>query len=212
MQGATWGSTRPLQCLAMAPQKHSRRVERTLLHRGAKFDIEVISAPGRDGRPIARPIVRHPGSVVILPLLGNPHERRVVFIACWRITTESRLIELPAGTREKGEEPLACAARELEEETGYRSGNLKGLGTLLTAPGLTDELMHAFVATDLTHGGQRLEVDEEIEVLPTPAAEALAMATDGRILDAKTRLVLLWAARLGMLGQGTGEGHCRTSR
>ena len=184
----------------MTPKKHSRRVERTLLHRGPKFDVEVVSALGRDGKPIARPIVRHPGSVIILPLLREGSDQRVVLIACWRVTTESRIIELPAGTREKGEEPLSCAARELEEETGYRARNLKELGTLLTAPGLTDERMHAYVATGLTHVGQRLEVDEEIEVLPTPAGEALAMATDGRIQDAKSRLVLLWAARLGMLG------------
>jgi ADP-ribose pyrophosphatase len=96
--------------------------------------------------------------------------------------------------------------RELEEEAGYSAGRVEELGSFLTTPGITDERMHAFVAWDLERVGQRLEVDEAIEVEVVSASDALAMATDGRMVDGKSMLTVLWAARAGYLDGSSAGG------
>lgn len=175
---------------------------RTLLRRGPKFDVELLSTTASDGSTITREALRHPGSVIVLALLEAPGAHappEVVLIENFRLTLERAILELPAGTRDPGEDPLVCARRELREETGFEASRWRPLGSFLTAPGLTDELMHAFVATGLTRHAQSLELDEDIRVTPVPIAHALAMASDGRITDAKTMLVLLLAQRAGLL-------------
>lgn len=172
---------------------------RTLLHRGAKFDLELVTVPGRGGTLIRREVVRHPGAVVILPILEQGGERHVVLIRNERVAVGRELWELPAGTLEPMEKPEECAPRELEEETGYRAATLTPIARFHTTPGITDELMHAFAATGLTFVGQRLEADERLTVHPTPAASALAMVDAGEIEDAKSMLTLLIASRRGLL-------------
>ncbi len=102
-----------------------------------------------------------------------------------------RLLELPAGTLERDEDPQHTAGRELEEETGYRAGRIHRLGEFYTSPGFADELMRVFVAEELAPGGQRLEPGEQIEVETVPCREALEMIDDGRIRDGKTIAALL---------------------
>lgn len=172
---------------------------RETLHRGAKFDLELVTIPGPGGTPIKREVVRHPGAVVILPILEDAAGRCVVLIRNERIAIGRTLWELPAGTLEPMEKPQECAPRELEEETGYRAATMMPLARFHTTPGLTDELMHAFVATGLTHVGQRLEADERLTVHPRPVAEALAMVESGEMTDAKSMLTLLLAVRKGIL-------------
>lgn len=172
-----------------------------MLHAGTKYDVELVRQFDAQGHErTQRAIVRHPGSVIVLPVraqgAGGPS---VLLIENFRISVEAKVLELPAGTRARGEDPLVCAHRELEEETGHRAGTMRGLGSFLTSPGLSDERMHAFVATDLVEVGQRLEVDEDIVVRPMPARQAVEWAQAGRIEDAKSALVLLWAHARGML-------------
>lgn len=175
-----------------------REVSRETLHRGRKFDFERVTL--RDGeREIAREVVRHPGAVCVLPLLAEGASVRVVFVRNERFTVGRRLLELPAGTMEAGEAPTACAGRELIEETGYRAERLEALASFYTTPGMTDERMHAFVASGLSHVGQRLEEDERMTVELVGVAEALEMAAGGAIEDGKTALTLLLAARRGVL-------------
>ncbi len=182
-------------------------IKRSTILAGTKYDIETVESVGSDGVPNSRAIVRHPGSVIILPLLRTTAsaEPSVVLIRNHRITLERSIVELPAGTRAKPsslvlpESPEVCAARELEEETGYRAGTMRPLASWLTAPGLTDELMHFFLATELTQVGQRLEPDESIQALVVPASMAFAMLDSGEISDAKTMLALLWARRAGVI-------------
>jgi ADP-ribose pyrophosphatase len=108
-----------------------------------------------------------------------------------------RLWEFPAGKLEPGENPKDAAGRELEEETGYRAGSLRKLGEFFTSPGFTDELMRVFVAEDLTHVGQRLEQDEDIEVQTVSLSEVSAMIRDGRLRDGKSVAgLLLWQNQL----------------
>lgn len=186
-----------------------------VVHSGKKFDFVSLTVRQPSGKSLKREIVRHPGAIVVVPILDDG---RVVLIRNFRIALNERVLECCAGTIERArvasptatqtfvrfgtpgaEEPGACAARELVEETGYRAGKLHPLGWYYTTPGMTDEQMFAFAATGLTHVGQHLEEDESIEVVLVEAAEAIAMIHDGRVRDAKSMLAMLLAQKQGFL-------------
>jgi len=183
----------------LPPGRVPRRVAREVLIRGAKFDVERVSLPGDPTFP-AREVVRHPGAVIVLPLLEGRGGVDVVLIRNWRISVEASLWELPAGTMEPPEGPLVCAGRELQEETGYRAATLEPIFRFHTSPGLSDEVMHAFVGRGLRSGETGLQADERVTVHPTPAYECLRMIEDGVMTDAKSMLVLLRAKATGLLG------------
>ena len=117
-----------------------------------------------------------------------------------RAAVGRELWELPAGTLEPGEAPEKTAARELEEETGYRPGRVEKLGEFYTTPGLTDELMRAYVATDLVAAGQKLEAGERIEAEVVPAARVMELVDSGELMDGKSLAALWLAGRKGLLG------------
>jgi ADP-ribose pyrophosphatase len=148
----------------------------------------------RDGRRELREMVVHPGSVVVLPLL---EDGRIVMIRNRRFTIESTLLELCAGTREVGqggepEDVAECAARELEEETGYRASVLEPLLSFYPSPGMSNERMHVFVARGLVETAQKLDPGEQIEVeLLTPEA-VLECIRRREICDAKTIAAVLY--------------------
>lgn len=109
-----------------------------------------------------------------------------------RPCVDQELWELPAGTLDRpGEEPSAAALRELEEEAGYRAARLSPLCRFYSSPGITNELLRAYVATGLTRTCQRLDPTEQIRVEPIQMSEALAMIRQGRIVDAKTIVTIL---------------------
>jgi ADP-ribose pyrophosphatase len=177
------------------------RVERELLVKGVKYNYERLHFRGADGQPATREVVRHPGAVVILPILaGGDSGPQVILIRNWRISVEDWVYELPAGTLEPGEDPANTAGRELKEETGFTAARIDPLCRFYTSPGLTDELMWAYAATGLTQGSQELELDERVTVHPTPVARALAMISTGELADAKSILTLLLAKQRGLLG------------
>ncbi|MCU0689524.1 MAG: NUDIX hydrolase [Phycisphaerales bacterium] len=160
-----------------APTILSRR---TLLT-GKKYDYdELVIQPSRSTDPAAayiKHVVRHPGAVVIVPVLDDG---RIVLITNHRVTVGRALLELPAGTLERTgpggtpEDPVACAGRELIEEAGYEAAELRHLAWYYTTPGLTDEIMHVVGARRLRHVGQRLEPYEDIRVVPLSPAEVMA--------------------------------------
>lgn len=156
---------------------------------GSRFNVERRWLVRRDGGTEARELVVHPGSVVILPILDDG---RIVMIRNVRFSVERTLWELPAGTRDPNEPVLSCAARELEEETGYRAAGLVPLLEFYPAPGLSNERMHAFVATGLTAVAQQLDPTEQIDVCPLEQVEVLRMLRAGEIEDAKSIAVLLY--------------------
>jgi len=160
-----------------------------IVHEGVRFNVHRLSVPGSDGASHAKDIVAHPGSVVILPIVDD---ERVVLIENHRVAVGEALWELPAGTLEPGEDPAACAEREIIEETGYRAARLKPLLTLLTSPGMSTEQMHGFVATGLEQVGQRLDASERITPHVVPWSETMQMLRAGRITDAKTIATLLF--------------------
>ncbi|MEQ9616476.1 MAG: NUDIX hydrolase [Phycisphaerales bacterium] len=180
----------------------SGTIERTLIHKGAKFDFERVTVTRGDGRVLQREVVRHPGAVCVLGVLGDG---RIVMIRNFRIALEAWSWELPAGTLEAGEDPAHCAGRELEEETGYRAESIVPLGTFHTTPGMTDEVMHAFAATGLVKTAQDLEEDERIEVREMTVGEAYALMDAGDLRDGKSMLTLALAARRGIIAEGGRE-------
>ena len=165
-----------------------RLVEKQVMFSGAKVRLELHHLEDDDGNRSRREICVHPGAVVVLPLLDDG---QVVLIRNRRYTIGAHLIELPAGTLEKNEDPMNCAGRELLEETGYLAGRLKALNSFFSSPGILTEKLYAFAAYDLEKQATALEEGEEIEVLPTRFAEAVQMIRDGRIQDAKTIATLL---------------------
>lgn len=162
-----------------------------IVYRGRKYALELLD---RDGHEFA--VLRNPGSVVVLPILPG---QRVVMIRSERPAVGRTLWELPAGTLDPGESPDAAARRELEEETGYRAAAMTPLGRFYTSPGFTDELMTAFLGTELSHVGQRLEPDERLEVQPVTVEEAMNMIDSEELCDAKTIAALLLARRKGLI-------------
>jgi ADP-ribose pyrophosphatase len=159
------------------------------VYMGRRIALEIRHVRGADGREVDREIVRHRGSVAILAF---PEPGKVLLERNWREAVGREMIEIPAGTLEPGEEPAACAARELAEETGYRAGRLEPMLRLHPSPGIMTEEMTVYLASDLVAGPPSPEAGEEIACVLTPVDEALAMVADGRITDAKTVAALLY--------------------
>ncbi|MEZ6233270.1 MAG: NUDIX domain-containing protein [Phycisphaerales bacterium] len=192
-------STTPAPVAPHPDPAAARIVSRSTIFAGKKYAYENVVLRADDGSELHRQMVRHPGAVTILPLLDTPDGRRVVIINNERFAVARTLVELPAGTLEPDEDPSVSAVRELEEEIGYTSDDLRPLGPFYTTPGLTDEIMHTYAALNLRHVGQRLEADEKITVQIITPDEAFAMIDDGRMMDAKSMLALLLARRKGLL-------------
>jgi ADP-ribose pyrophosphatase len=165
----------------------------SLLLHTPRFDVIERTVTRDDGRERKLTYVKHRGSVAILPLVDDDH---ICLIMSRRLTVDEWLIEVPAGTREPDEPPLETARRELIEETGYRAGRLEELTSYYPSPGVLSEMMHIYVAHDLTAGDPAREENEEIENLVVPFDQALAMVESGEIHDGKTIVALLtWERR-----------------
>lgn len=157
---------------------------------GKLFTVQVLRWTDVHGRHMTREVVRHPGAVLIVPVLDSED---VVMIRNLRIAVNEVLWEFPAGKLEPGEAPEHAAPRELEEETGYRAGRIRKIGEFYTSPGFANELMRVFVAENLTPVQQRLQPGEEIEVHTVSVDDALAMVRDGRLRDSKSIAgLLMW--------------------
>lgn len=153
----------------------------------SKFSVARRSVTSPSGQTVTREVVVHPGAVVILPLLDGG---RVVMIRNFRHSIEKTLLELPAGTCEVDEDPIETASRELIEETGYRAGTLSPLACFYTSPGITNELMHAYTATDLTRVGQKLDPGEELIPEICDLLKLRRLLSTAALEDAKTLAVL----------------------
>jgi ADP-ribose diphosphatase len=158
------------------------------------LNIDTVTLP--NGVTIDLEMVRHPGAAAVVPLKDDG---TVVLIRQFRHAAGGFIYEIPAGKLHPGEDPKACAARELEEEIGYRAGALELLSSIFTAPGFTDEVIHIYKATGMIQGQQHLDRDEVLEVVEMPLQEAIDMIRAGMIRDAKTMV--------GLLSAFTGMGH-----
>jgi ADP-ribose pyrophosphatase len=166
-----------------------RLIEKQVVYRGKRLQFEVHRIENEETEKMAtREICVHPGSVVILPFLSDDE---VILIRNRRYAVGQLLVELPAGTLNKGEDPINCAGRELQEETGYLAGRLKPIASFFSSPGVISEKLYCFAAYDLEKSQRNLDEGEEIEVMPVPYAQAVEMAASGQIMDAKTIAILL---------------------
>ena len=170
-----------------------RLIEKQVIYEGVKCRLELHHLESEEThKRHRREVVAHPGAVLILGFIDDD---TIALIRNRRYAVGQTLIELPAGTLEKGEDPMNCAGRELLEETGYLAGRIKPLMTFYTSPGILSERMYVFAAYDLQKQQTALEEGEDIEVLPVAWAEAIAMTGDGQIQDGKTIATLLWYDR-----------------
>ena len=162
---------------------------------GRRVRVEQRRLARRDGRTELREMVVHPGTVVLLPLLDDG---RLVLVRNRRFAVERTLLELCAGTLEEGEDVASCAARELQEETGYRAARVEPLLAFYAGPGSSNERVHVFVARGLVAGAQQLDQAEQIQVVTLTLTDVIELILKGEIEDAKTIASVLffhtWAA------------------
>jgi ADP-ribose pyrophosphatase len=157
---------------------------RRSVHRGRNIELFVESAELPNGRTASFDVVRHPGAACILAL---DDDGRLVLIRQWRHCAGGWLWEAPAGTLAPGERAEECARREIVEETGLEATTMEPVGSILTAPGFTDERIHLFLARGLRSAPRNLDDDEVIpEIRHVSLAECREMVERGEIVDAKT--------------------------
>jgi ADP-ribose pyrophosphatase len=162
------------------------------IYDGRIIKLSVLEVRLPDGNLAKRELITHPGAVAIVAL---DEANNVLLVRQFRTAANRILLEIPAGTLHPGEDPLVCAERELQEETGYRPGKLEALGGIFAAPGYTTEFIHLFYATNLSESRLNMDEDEFIEVERVPLATALDMIEQGEIADGKSVAGLMRIAR-----------------
>jgi ADP-ribose pyrophosphatase len=158
---------------------------------GKRIAVRVDEIERPDGHRTTREIVEHPGAAAILAWDGE----RLAMVRQWRHATGGALLEIPAGTLEPGEPPDETARRELAEECGLAAATWEAGPRFFTAPGFCTELMHLFLATELTDAPGQADPDEQLEPSWMSLADAIAAVDDGRIADSKTMVAIGWLAR-----------------
>jgi len=167
-------------------------LESEIVFKGAVFDVERDRLREENGMEIIREVVRHPGGAGALPLFDDG---RVALVKQYRHPARRELLEIPAGKIEDGETPETCAAREVEQEIGFRAGRIEKLAEFYSTPGFCEEKLHVYLATGLTPSSQALDHDELVEVVYLPFAEAAQVAERGGIEDSKTIIALFLAVK-----------------
>jgi ADP-ribose pyrophosphatase len=162
------------------------------LFQAKRFAVEEVSEKLQDGTLLVRHVVRHPGAVVILPVID---EQSICMVYTYRAAIDRWNLELPAGTLDKGLPPSEVAKLELLEETGYRASEWSHVHTFAMSPGILDEKMHFFVAKQLTGGETQREIGEQMENRIFTWGEIDRLLRDRQIIDAKTLVCLLWYMR-----------------
>lgn len=166
------------------------------IHSAKYFSVVEEGVVLPNGHSSTRTVVYHPGAIIVIPMLDDQH---IVFVKQYRHAIRDTIIELPAGTIENKEEPLACAKRELIEETGYSAVDWHNLGEIYPAPGFCSELQYVYLAKNLSTAFLEKDDDEIIEVVVLSKNDALQMIKSGEIKDAKTIASLCRAQICGMI-------------
>ena len=181
--------------------KPAGRIATRRVYEGRLLKVDADSVRAPDGSTLELEMVRHPGAAAVVPLLSDPDDAdpKILMLRQYRYAAEGTMWEIPAGVLQPGEEPLACAHRELLEETGATAEKIERLTTIYTTPGFTDERIHLFWATGIRAGEPRHEADEFIEVRVETLSRVLELIEHGEITDGKTIVALLFLAgfRLG---------------
>ena len=170
----------------------ARVLSSRVAYRGSVFQVttDMVAEPG--GIRARRDVVRHSGSIVVLPVDDRNDEPRILLERQYRHAAQSMMWELPAGRIDEGESPVAAARRELLEETGYTARHWKKILYFYVSPGFLDETMTIYLARGLRAGEAQPEDDEKITTRFFPLSAARKMALNGGIRDAKTLSAILW--------------------
>ena len=170
-----------------------KTIESKRIFEGRVVNLRVDTVELPNGRISTREVVEHRGAVAIVPMID--HEQ-VVLVRQFRQATGGTLLEIPAGTLDKGEDPFDCARRELGEEIGYHPRKLTKMFHSYLAPGYSTEMLHTFLAEDLERVGENRDADEFMEVVTINLRDAVEMIRGGDIIDAKSICGLLLASRV----------------
>jgi ADP-ribose pyrophosphatase len=166
--------------------KPSAQLASERIHSGkiVKLDRDTVRYP--NGTEAQLEIIRHSGASAVLPFLTDPEgdDPQILLLRQYRYAADGYIYEIPAGRLDPGEDPGACAARELKEETGCTAESIVPLFTMLTTPGFTDELIHLFLATGLSHGEAAREEDEFADIVVMRLSEALELIQKGDVPEA----------------------------
>jgi len=155
-----------------------------IIYSGRKIKVRKDEVILEDGREVMREVIEHPGSAAIIPFIT---ENEIILLQQYRYAVKETIYEIPAGTLDEGETFYSCAARELEEETGYKASILEPLATIYPSPGILSEIMHLFKATHLVKTQTNYQMDEAIKgIVQIKFRDALEMVKKGIIRDAKT--------------------------
>lgn len=171
-----------------------------LAYQGKAFDVRRDQVRTPDDQVITLDIVAHVGAVTILPL---DEQDRIWFVRQYRHAAGQDLLELPAGTLEAGEDPAACALRELREEIGLSAEQIEKVGEFYLAPGYSTEFMHVFMATGLHPDPLPGDVDEFLSTAAYPVAQVMRMVSSGEIRDAKSLAALMLSVSKRLLRLGS---------
>ena len=158
------------------------------LYRGKIVNLRVDNAELPDGTTALREVIEHPGGVCVAALTDK---EELLFVEQFRYPYMEAVLELPAGKLEYGEDPFEAGKRELLEETGAAAKNYRDLGKLYPTPGYCGEIIHMYLAENLTFSEQHLDEDEFLEVRRIPLEEAFQMVMRNEIRDSKTQVGIL---------------------
>ncbi len=167
--------------------------KRQTVFKGKIFTVEKTQNLLPDGNTAYRERIIHTGGAGVLAL---DDDKNVTLVRQYRCGVERIMTEIPAGKTEKGEDPLACAVRELKEELGFTAKNIISLGSIAATPAYDSEIIYIYLATDLQKGNPKLDEGEFVETVTMPLSEAVSLVQKGVITDAKTQIALLKAERI----------------
>lgn len=167
----------------------AKLIRRRSVFKGYCFDVTSDRVLWPNGATLERSLIIHPGITVMVPRLDKDH---LILIHQYRYGADRVLWEVPAGTLKKGEAPILCARRELQEEIGYRAQHWKKLASVYASPGFNTEIMHCFLAEGLQMTKNCLEPDEILEPKVFSLRETKKMIENGKIKDAKTLIALFY--------------------
>lgn len=165
-----------------------KTLESELMYDGKIVKLYRDKALLENGIEVSREVIKHPGGVCVVPLT---EKGEVIMVKQFRYPSGKVLTEIPAGKLEWQEDHFACGKRELKEETGCTAEKYDYLGCLLPTPAYDTEVIHMYLARELTRAEQKLDEDEFLDVMKIPFDKALEMVMNGEITDAKTQLALL---------------------
>ena len=170
-----------------------KTIERTLVYKGGILEVYHDTVMLENDNTAGRDVVKHSGGVCVVAVNEN---KEVYFVKQFRYPHGKVLLEIPAGKKEWGENPLECGMRELREEAGFTADEFISLGCLYPTPAYDTEVIYMYLAKGLHKAEQDLDEDEFLDVLTIPLDEAVKMVMNNEIEDAKTQLALLKASVL----------------